>query len=193
MSTRQFNEGRSIAKRCGWRRLAACLLVFGSPLTHASGDVITCSVVLQRGDGLIIELDAELAVTAAARAKGLMGRTTLTAGYGMLFDFGSARAVAMWMKDTPLALDILFLNAAGRVVQIERGTTPLSTALISTQQPVRYALEINAGEAADLGIDKTTRLRIDRLANCGGGRQSVKPRLRTGRPSNGLVLRRRWA
>lgn len=167
-STRQFSEGRLVINRSGWRCFAAWLLIFGASLSHASDDAITCSVVLQRGDGLIIKLDAELAVTIAARDKGLMGRTTLAPGRGMLFDFGSERAVAMWMKDTLLALDILFLNTAGRVIQIDRNTTPLSTALISAQQPVRYALEIEAGGAADFGIDKTTRLRIDRLANCGG-------------------------
>ncbi len=71
----------------------------------------------------------------------------------MLFDFGAEQPVAMWMRNTFIPLDMLFVDMAGRVVHIARETTPLSEATITADRPVRGVIELAGGEAARLGIE----------------------------------------
>jgi uncharacterized membrane protein (UPF0127 family) len=94
----------------------------------------------------------EWASTPTERAQGLMGRTAMADGHGMLFDFGSEQPVYFWMKDTPLSLDMIFIKADGRTARIERGTTPFSEATIPGGAPVRYVLEVVAGGAQRIGL-----------------------------------------
>ena len=95
---------------------------------------------------------AWLADTPETRARGLMHVTELAPDHGMLFDFETPRHVGMWMKNTPLSLDMLFIEATGRIARIEADTTPFSAAPISSGTAVRAVLEINGGRAAELGI-----------------------------------------
>lgn len=88
----------------------------------------------------------------AAREKGLMFVKHLPDGQGMLFDFDSEQNIAMWMKNTYIPLDMIFIRGDGRVSHIAQSTTPLSTAIISSQGPVRAVLEVAGGTAARLGI-----------------------------------------
>lgn len=94
----------------------------------------------------------ELAVTDRQLAQGLMFRKSMPADAGMLFDFGEARPISMWMKNTLIALDMLFLDAGGRVVGVAPDAVPLSTTVISSPGPVRAVLELNSGTAARLGL-----------------------------------------
>ena len=94
----------------------------------------------------------EVAVDGPQRSQGLQFRQTLAAHAGMLFDYGRTRQVAMWMKNTLVPLDILFISADGRVVNIAADTVPGSLTSIPSSGPVRAVLEINAGTAARLGI-----------------------------------------
>ena len=94
----------------------------------------------------------EMAVDDPQRTLGLQFRESLAAHAGMLFDYGSTRPVAMWMKNTLVPLDMLFISADGRVVNIATGTVPKSLTSIPSSGPVRAVLEINAGTAARLGI-----------------------------------------
>ena len=94
----------------------------------------------------------ELAVTPERRARGLMFRTELAADAGMLFDFGGDRFVSMWMKNTFLPLDMLFITDAGTVARIAKRTVPHSTQAISSRGRVRYVLELNGGTADRLGL-----------------------------------------
>jgi len=93
----------------------------------------------------------ELAATGPALDRGLMYRRSLPAGRGMLFDFGSEQRITMWMKNTYLPLDMIFIGVDGRISRIAANTTPLSTSLISGGR-ARYVLEVNAGAAGKLGI-----------------------------------------
>lgn len=89
----------------------------------------------------------ELATTRAAWTQGLMGRTELASGHGMLFDFGQERRVSMWMKDTLIPLDMLFFHADGRLALREANAAPQTLSLRGPPVAVRYVLELNAGEA----------------------------------------------
>jgi uncharacterized membrane protein (UPF0127 family) len=96
--------------------------------------------------------DVELAIDEVQRARGLMYRRSLPAGRGMLFDFGTERDVAMWMQNTYVSLDMVFIRDDGRIVRVAERTTPLSTATVESGAPVRFVLELPAGSAKALGI-----------------------------------------
>ena len=97
-------------------------------------------------------------LTAEQRARGLMERPELPDRTGMLFDFGETRMVTMWMANTPASLDMIFIDESGRIVRIAERTTPLSESIVSSGEPIRYALEIRGGHAKELGLDTTARL-----------------------------------
>jgi len=99
-----------------------------------------------------------LAKTPAEREKGLMFVKHLPDGQGMLFDFKSEQDVAMWMKNTYIPLDMLFIRGDGRIGRIAANTTPLSTAIIPSVVPVRAVLEIAGGTCARLGIKPGDRV-----------------------------------
>jgi len=99
-----------------------------------------------------IAFDIEIATTTAERAKGLMYRTELAPNAGMLFDFETDQQVYMWMKNTYIPLDMLFIRADDRVASIAANTTPLSTQTIESGAVVRGVLELPAGTAKAKGI-----------------------------------------
>jgi uncharacterized membrane protein (UPF0127 family) len=127
--------------------------------------VAVSEVVFERGQlafetaaGDRLTFDVEWALTAEQRARGLMERPALPDRTGMLFDFGETRMVTMWMANTPESLDMIFIEETGRIVRIAERTTPFSETIVSSGKPVRYALEIRGGHAAELGLDPTARL-----------------------------------
>ena len=88
-----------------------------------------------------------------------MFRESMPADHGMLFDFKTDQPVAFWMKNTPLPLDMLFIDGKGTVVRIAADTVPFSEAPVSSGQPIRAVLEVNAGTAARLGIAPGAKVR----------------------------------
>ena len=108
------------------------------------------------GENVII--NAYLADAPAKRAQGLMHVTDLPENAGMLFVFSQPRQVSMWMKNTVISLDILFLNPNGRIVKIHKNAQPLSLASIPSRAKVKWVLELNAGVAAKLDLQPGYRL-----------------------------------
>ncbi|TPI33651.1 DUF192 domain-containing protein [Mesorhizobium sp. B3-1-6] len=100
----------------------------------------------------------EIADTSAEREAGLMFRRTMADDHGMLFVFERTDEVDFWMKNTPMALDLIFIGEDGRIKAIKRGE-PESEAIISPGQPVRFVLELKAGTAARDGIKEGDLLR----------------------------------
>ena len=109
------------------------------------------AVVIATRDGPV-QFSVEVAVTPQERAVGLMHRRELAADRGMIFDFGAEQNVLMWMRNTYLPLDMLFIDSGGAIRHIAKRTTPLSERTISSQYPVRYVFEINGGLADKLKI-----------------------------------------
>jgi len=97
------------------------------------------------------ELQAEYAVTADQRQRGLMERTELATDSGMLFRFDEVRRHCLWMKDTPLPLSAAFLDEDGVIVDVI-DLEPLSIEIRCSQAPARYALEVNQGWFEAQGI-----------------------------------------
>ena len=114
-------------------------------------------------DGSCVPIAIELAVTPSARQQGLMQRRELAANSGMLFVWPLPRPVNMWMRDTHIPLDMIFIAPDGRVSHIAAQTTPLSEALISSQGSVLAVLEVNGGFAARHGIEPGSRVAHARI------------------------------
>ena len=102
--------------------------------------------------GTLHRFQVEVARTPAQREQGLMFRKELPDGTGMLFVNGEERPVAMWMKNTLVPLDMLFLAADGTIVKIHAEAEPLSTRLIASDAPVKGILELPGGTSRKLGI-----------------------------------------
>ncbi|MCX8500177.1 MAG: DUF192 domain-containing protein [Alphaproteobacteria bacterium] len=101
----------------------------------------------------------ELARTNAERQKGLMGRKSLPPNHGMLFLFPRPTEVEMWMKDTPLSLDMIFVAPSQRISQIVTRTAPNSTRIISSQGKVIAVIELPAGTAERTNLAVQDRVR----------------------------------
>jgi uncharacterized membrane protein (UPF0127 family) len=78
----------------------------------------------------------------------------------MLFVFGHERERSFWMKNTPLPLDIIYIDDEGKVVSVAGRTTPYSTAAIPSHGPAKYVLEVNAGFAEQHGVRPGSRIEL---------------------------------
>jgi len=94
----------------------------------------------------------DVADTPERQELGLMDIRMLPAGLGMLFPVEPVRSMQMWMKNTYIPLDMLFIDDSGRIACVRERTTPLSLAIVDCPQPSRFVLEIAGGEARRLGI-----------------------------------------
>ncbi len=92
----------------------------------------------------------EIADTDSARAKGLMMRTFLLEGQGMLFVWPEAAPRTMWMKDTFIPLDIVFIDGQGNIINIIPNATPHDLSPLEGGGPAKYVLELPAGDASRL-------------------------------------------
>lgn len=112
----------------------------------------TSELWIETAAGARYRFDVELATTPEQQSQGLMHRTEMAADVGMLFLFEPERPVSFWMKNTLISLDMLFVAADGKIVNIGERTEPLSTASVPSDGPVRAVLEINGGLSGMLGI-----------------------------------------
>lgn len=133
--------------------VAAIVLVYMTVLSN--GATSQGTLVTPSGEHVI---SVELAATPEQREVGLMNRQSMPADQGMLFDFMETRPVTMWMKNTYIPLDMIFMDEAGTVTHVARNTEPLSLDIVSSQGPARYVLELNGGAAARFGVEKGSRL-----------------------------------
>ncbi len=146
-------------KAHGFCRFFLIMLIFS--LLPVSQPVATPLELLaiERADGETVHYRVEIADEAESRSAGLMHRDDLPAGNGMLFDYREPRSVQMWMKNTHIPLDMLFIDAGGYIVHIVEHTRPLSREIIDSTQPVRAVLEVNAGSSARHGLRVGDRVR----------------------------------
>ena len=100
----------------------------------------------------------EMATTEDEKQKGLMYRRELADGKGMLFDFSPEQQISMWMKNTYISLDMIFIRADGRILRIAENTEPESTAIISSGGLAKGVLEVIAGTAQKYGIQPGDRV-----------------------------------
>jgi uncharacterized protein len=111
-------------------------------------DVAPLTVKSEKGD---ISLQIEVARTPSERSRGMMFREKLPDGQGMLFVFEEPDFQNFWMKDTPSALDIIYIASDGKLVSMHKGE-PLSTNPIPSEGPAQFVLELADGQAEKLGL-----------------------------------------
>jgi len=127
----------------------AALMLLSPGAVAAEGPVEPLKIVGSKGTHTF---HVELAVSQAERSRGLMYRRSLAKDRGMLFDFGTERPITMWMKNTYIPLDMIFIGSDLTVRGIARQTTPFSEETIASGKPARYVLEVPGGTADRLGI-----------------------------------------
>jgi uncharacterized protein len=141
-----------------WCAIAVAALLFaGHGAAAASVSFEESALTVDAGDGRF-EFLVEMAVSPAQRSQGLMFRESLEEDRGMLFDFGQPQRAAMWMRNTYVPLDMLFIDGHGRITQIAADTQPLSDTVIASREPVRAVLELRGGVSAKLGIEPGDRV-----------------------------------
>ncbi len=113
---------------------------------------------VQDGDTLVM-LDIEIAESDSARKRGMMQRTGFpTETSGMLFPFDEEQERSFWMANTPLSLDLFFINADSQIVRVKKYAQPNSATSIPSQAPAQYVLETEAGFADSYGIVEGDRV-----------------------------------
>jgi uncharacterized membrane protein (UPF0127 family) len=100
----------------------------------------------------------EMATTEQEKETGLMYRKELADGKGMLFDFTPEQEVSMWMKNTYVSLDMIFIRSDGTILRIAENTEPLSTKIIPSRGLAKGVLEVVAGTARKYGIEPGDRV-----------------------------------
>jgi uncharacterized membrane protein (UPF0127 family) len=142
------------------KQLACAAVVAGACLimsfpTARSAEQQTLEIASKTG---VHVFSVELAVTDEERQRGLMYRRSVPEFYGMLFDFKHDQEVAMWMKNTYVSLDMIFIQSDGRIRTIAENTETESEKIIPSRGPVRAVLEVAAGTARKLGIQPGDRV-----------------------------------
>jgi uncharacterized membrane protein (UPF0127 family) len=116
-------------------------------------------LVILTASGAEHRFTVEVARSRAEQEQGLMFRESMAEDRGMLFDWGGMVEAAMWMKNTLIPLDMLFIDADGVILDIFASTVPGSLDVISAGVPVRAVLELNGGTAKRLGLKAGDRVR----------------------------------
>ncbi|MCX8997599.1 DUF192 domain-containing protein [Rhizobiaceae bacterium BDR2-2] len=148
-----------------WRSALVALFSLFALVTFAADDVRFehGRLAIETADGRKVAFSVELAVSDEQRMRGLMHRQSMPDDHGMWFDFGASRLVTMWMRNTVLPLDMLFIDEQGEVKHIRERAVPFSEELISSGGPVRYVLELNAGTVERLRIGTGSRVDLESI------------------------------
>ncbi len=135
--------------------LALLSALFVAPLftVNAQGlvafDRLALSIKTAKGR---FKFNIEMAISRRQQSQGLMFRRSLAADAGMLFDYRIPQRISMWMKNTFIPLDMIFIDQDGKVINIAERAIPHSEVVISSKTPARAVLEVNGGTASRLGI-----------------------------------------
>lgn len=109
-------------------------------------------------DEFIAKIDIEIAEDDEARGQGLMYRSKMKESEGMFFIFDREMPQSFWMRNTPLSLDMLFVNSSNVIVKIHKQTTPFSEASYASFEPAIYVVEVVAGYTDNYGIKEGDKI-----------------------------------
>jgi uncharacterized membrane protein (UPF0127 family) len=142
--------------------LVAAVLLLTSPLARAQQQLLNNfkhdELTITASDGPH-KFQIELATDDAQREQGLMFRQSMAPDAGMLFIYDKVQPVAMWMENTYIPLDMLFIAADGRIVNIRQRAVPHSRETIPSDGAVKAVLELNGGVVSRLGIKPGDRVK----------------------------------
>ena len=141
-------------------RVIAALVLLGASASAGAATDCSPDEVKLRGDWGEARFRVEVADDGRERAQGLMNRDSMAKGAGMLFVYPRPQvAVAFWMKNTRIPLDIIFLDESGRVQRIAHEAVPYDETPLPGGPDIQYVLEINGGLARAMGIGPGTVLK----------------------------------
>ena len=109
---------------------------------------------LRQDGSTVVSITVEIADTPEARVRGLMGRWSLPERHGMLFIFDAPEIQRFWMHQTPLSLDMIFVDENRRILNFAESTTPMSKETYSSRGPAKYVVEVRAGFSRRAGIQE---------------------------------------
>jgi len=145
-----------------WLIVLAALCSFAATNAHAEAPVAVVTVTSANGDGH--EFVLEVADTEERRQRGLMFRKELPEDGGMIFIYDPPQVAAMWMKNTLIPLDMVFVDAGSRIAHVASRTTPHSLEPISAGVPVAAVIELNGGTCDRLGMGVGDRVHYELTA-----------------------------
>ena len=140
-------------------------LIFAAMMTIIPADAFaqsqkleseTVEITTKRGK---FSFEIEIADQPEERTIGLMNRSQLEPRGGMLFVFDRPQIIQMWMKNTLISLDMVFIDASGRVVDVAERTVPHSLAIVASRQKASFVLELAGGMASFIGLQPGDRLK----------------------------------
>ena len=140
------------------------LVIFCGLLLNASSCQAQPKVIITTETSRELPFEVEIADTPAKRELGLQYRRELAENRGMLFLFAEEREQTFWMKNTPIPLDMIFINQDHKIVGIVEQAVPFSLDSRSVAAPSRFVLEINGGLARGYGIQPGDRVRFEGVA-----------------------------
>lgn len=143
---------RPVARNRGRRGIAALLVVGLTVALARAAAAEQPRVTIQTAAGETVTVTVEVADTPKKRERGLMFRKELGAQHGMLFLFRREANHTFWMKNTPLPLDIIFIDSDRHIVGIQADTVPYSLQQLRAGGSSQYVLEVNAGFCAREGV-----------------------------------------
>ena len=122
------------------------------------------TLTLSRDGQTYRTLDIEIADTDSTRTRGMMQRESLPKDSGMLFIFEREEEQGFWMANTPLALDLIFVRADGRILSVAKYIQPMRTETVPSNGRAMYVLEVEAGYSDSIGIIEGDVMSFERTA-----------------------------
>ncbi|WP_396591912.1 DUF192 domain-containing protein [Allomuricauda sp. R78024] len=111
------------------------------------------TILKQETDSILTQLDIEIAESEYETQTGLMYRESMEDNQGMLFIFPDVAMHSFYMKNTQIALDIIYIDESLKIASFQKDAQPYNETGLSSKVPVKYVLEINAGLSERLGLD----------------------------------------
>jgi uncharacterized membrane protein (UPF0127 family) len=135
-----------------WQSLGLLVGLFWFSLSATAGAEFSLSTLTIQTPATTYSFFTEVAVSQAAKAQGLMFRQSIAPDHAMLFDFNPPQKVQMWMKDTLIPLDMIFVRSDGSIISIVENAKPGSLDVIGVAEPVADVIEVAGGLTRKLGI-----------------------------------------
>ena len=138
--------------------LSALLIASAGATAHAQLETFPKAELTIVGASGPHKFTVEVATSPGQMEQGLMFRQSLAPDAGMIFDYRTPSMAAMWMKNTLIPLDMLFVDQRGRIINIHERAVPGSLDPIAAAAPARAVIELNGGTAARLGLKPGDRV-----------------------------------
>jgi len=158
MNQTRTNRVRRLGVLCGAVLIVVMMTARAAKPARYLAEFATATAIIETSALSCLAISIYLADRGPQQAQGLMRIERLDEYEGMLFRYREPAVITMWMKNTYISLDMLFIRQDGRIAAIARHTIPMSTVRITSPEPVTMVLELNAGFAEEQSLEVGVRL-----------------------------------